>query len=256
MTFSNNIASTSVSDGRLSARTAADLQTIVQVNESKSESWKEITRITTVSRNGAGFSLSRGVTVGRLVSLVMPLTPDLRAYDRGEKLYPVLGLVQYCNKGIINGAEIYHVGVGFIGKSIPPSFKANPAQNYRISGMSADGLWTVTEAQAQFKNRKEPRHWISVGVSIILLQRAEKSTAKEETFTKNIGRGGVSVVSSLVAATGDTVKFGCKEIDFYAMAVVRNCKVRPGQMPTLHLQFVDREFPVEKLLALYGPGES
>lgn len=230
-------------------RIDSELKTIVQVKEGNGETWKEVTKVTTVSRNGAGFSLPRPVTVGRLLTLVMPLNPELRAYDEDKEVYPVLGLVQYCNQGKIDGRTVYHVGVGFVGKNMPDSFKADPTQSYRISGMRKDGLWEITEAESQFKNRKTPRYWISLPVTISLLQKAEQSGAREDTFTKNISGGGVSVACSLMAAVGDKVKFACKEIDFYAVALVRNRKVANNESPTLHLQFIDAELPVEKVIA-------
>lgn len=227
----------------------SDLKTIVQVKEGNGETWKEVTKVATVSRNGAGFSLPRPVSVGRLVTLVMPLDPELRAYDENKEVYPVLGLVQYCNQGKVNGETIYHVGVGFVGKHVPESFKSDPTQSYRISGMRKDGLWEITEAESQFKNRKTPRYWISLPVTVSLLQKSEQPGAREETFTKNISGGGVSVACSLMAAIGDKVKFACKEIDFYAVALVRNRKAGLNESPTLHLEFIDAELPVEKVIA-------
>ncbi len=231
-------------------RVDSELKTVVQVKDADGESWKEIVSVTTVSRNGAGFSLSRPVAVGRLVNLVMPLDPDLRAYDEDKELYPVLGLVQYCNEGKINNQTVYHVGVGFVGKQMPESYKNDPTQNYRISGMGKDGLWEITEAESKFKNRKQPRYWISMPVTISLLQRSEQSVIREDTYTQNIAAGGVSVPCSLVAAIGDKVKFACKEIDFYAIAIVRNRKVPANEPPTLHLQFLEAEMPIEKVIAL------
>lgn len=227
----------------------SDLKTIVQVKEGDGETWKEVTKVTTVSRNGAGFSLPRSVAVGRLVTLVMPLDAELRAYDKDKEVYPVLGLVQYCNQGKVDGETVYHVGVGFVGKNVPESFKADPTQSYRISGMRKDGLWEITEAESQFKNRKTPRYWISLPVTVSLLQKAEQAVAREDTFTKNISGGGVSVACSLMAAVGDKVKFACKELDFYAVALVRNRKLVSNESPTLHLQFLDAELPVEKVIA-------
>jgi len=188
-----NVPSITAPEHRRLERSPAELKTIVQVKESENETWKEVTRVTTVSRNGAGFSLPRPVKVGRLVTLVMPLDPDLRAYDEDKELYPVMGLVQYCNQGMVDGENVYHVGVGFVGKNIPDSFKADPTQNYRIVGMKKDGLWEISEADSQFTHRKPPRYWISLPDTISLLQKAEQPIAREETYTKNIGAGGVSV---------------------------------------------------------------
>lgn len=249
MSFDTSVYKTTAPENRRVERQDSELKTIVQVKESESETWKEVTKVTTVSKNGAGFSLPRPVAVGRLLTLVMPLDPELRAYDQDKEVYPVLGLVQYCNAGLVEGKEIFHVGVGFVGKNIPESFKADPTQSYRISGMKKDGLWEITEAESQFKNRKQPRYWISLPVTISLLQRAEQPVAREETYTKNIGAGGVSVACSLTAGVGDKVKFACKDIDFYAVAIVRNRKVPKNDSPTLHLEFVDAELPVDKVIA-------
>ncbi|MEO6654705.1 MAG: hypothetical protein ABIO36_01340 [Pyrinomonadaceae bacterium] len=250
MSFSNLIGSTSAPENRRADRAPSELKTIVQIKEGEDVTWKEVTKVATVSRNGAGFCLSRPCIMGRLISLVMPLNPDLRAYDEKEEVYPVMGIVQYCNEGLINGERVFHVGVGFIGKQIPESFKADPKQSYRIIGMTKAGLWEITEAESEFKNRKQPRYWFALGVTITLLQKAGKSTSKEETVTKNVGTGGASVACSLDAAVGDKLKFACKELDFYAIAVVRNRKIEKGsEVPTLHLQFVDAEFPIDRVIA-------
>ena len=245
-----NVPTSTAPEHRRLERSPAELQTIVQVKESENETWKEVTRVTTVSRNGAGFSLPRPCKVGRLVTRVMPLEPDLRAYDEDKELYPVMGLVQYCNQGMVDGESVYHVGVGFVGKNIPESYKADPTQSYRICGMRKDGLWEIAEADSQFKNRKQPRYWISLPVTISLLQKAEQPIAREETYTKNIGAGGVSVACSLTAGIGDKVKFACRELDFYAIAIVRNRKTPKNESPTLHLEFIGAELPVEKLIAM------
>ena len=228
-------------------RASTELRTIVQVRESEEVSWKEITSVTTVSRSGAGFNLSRACAVGRLITLVMPMPTELRAYDHNETLYPVMGLVQYCNETTIEDQTVYHVGVGFVGKQKPESFKADPRQNYRICGMKKDGLWQVTESDTQFKPRKSPRYWLAVDVVISLLKKEKDSIAKEKTVTKNISASGLSVLCSLDAKVGDRVKVASKEHDFYAIAVVRNRKEVDDQPPTLHLEFIDAKFPMKKI---------
>lgn len=249
MTYINRIRSAAPADNRTAERVPTELQTIVQVKEGDGAAWKEVTKVNTVSRNGAGFSLTRPCIVGRLVTLVMPLDPELRAYDQDKELYPVMGIVQHCNPSTVDDETVYHVGVGFIGKEVPESFKVDPLQNFRISGMTTEGLWKVTEAESQFKKRRNPRYWIGLSATVSLLQRAENSGAKEETYTVNVAAGGVSVVCTLEPAVGEKVKFACPRLNFYAIAVVRNRKLVEGEMPTLHLEFVDAQFPVERLIA-------
>jgi len=237
-------------DHRQEPRVTAEIKAVVQVRESKTDVWKEVTTVSTLSRNGAGFSLGQPVSVGRLLTIVLPMPAELRAYDEGKDMYPVMGIVQYCNEGMIGTNKVHHVGVGFIGKQIPESFKSDPTQNYRITGMSKDGLWQITESGSKFQNRKQPRYWISLGVTLTLIQKEDKSITREETFTKNVGAGGVSVASSLNAAVGDTVKFGCKALNFYAIAVVRNRHTVTGETPTLHLEFKEDVLPVEKVIQM------
>ena len=71
---------------------------------------------------------------------------------------------------------------------------------------------------------------------------------KENTVTRDISISGASFPCTLDAAVGERVKFACKEFDFYALAVVRN---RNDAASTLHLQFIDAAFPINKL-ALNG----
>lgn len=241
---------TITSENRRAPRLSTALKTIVQVKESNEESWKEVTAVSTVSLNGAGFTLTRKCEVGRLVSLVLPMPDEFRAYNKDQELYPVLGLVQHCNAVTVDGETVYHVGVGFIGKEMPASFKENPKQNYRFCGMNADGLWLITEAQTSFKARKNARFWKSIEVTISQMKKDKGETVKETAKTKDISSSGISVPCSLDINVGDKVKIASKQFDFYAIAEVRGRKENKDarQPPTLHLQFIEDEFPMNKIL--------
>jgi len=211
------------------------------------ETWNESAHITSLSRNGAGFSTGRECTIGRLVKLEISMPAELRAYDESEDVYPVMGLVQHCHCVPYNGENIYQVGVALIGKKPPESFANSTLQNYRISGMSDDGLWNITEVDQAFKGRKAPRFSVALDVTIALIQSDKKTIAKEKTVTKNVGAGGAAVLSLLKAKVGDKVKFACRDLDFYALAFVRDRRKYLFGPPTLHLEFVDAKFPVELL---------
>jgi hypothetical protein len=235
-------------DSRGSHRLSADLKTIVQVKETPTEAWKEVTAVSTVSKNGAGFTLSRKVEVGRLVSLVLPMPTEFRAYDESAELYPVLGLVQHVSETTVDGKTAFNVGVGFVGKAMPESFKKDPKQNYRFSGVGANGLWTITEANSQFKARKNPRFWRSIVLTVSQMKRNREGAEKVMAKSKDISASGLSVVCDLDVEIGEKVKIGCKQYDFYAIAEIRNRKVsKDGKETTLHMEFVGDEFPMYKL---------
>jgi hypothetical protein len=82
---------------------------------------------------------------------------------------------------------------------------------------------------------------------VTLLNKDKRQVTKQKTVTRNIGESGASIVCSLEAKPGDTVKFACKAVNFYAMAVVRNRRQLAGAPATLHVEFIESSFPVEKL---------
>ena len=236
-----------ISENRQAARVPVELKTVVQVKESDEETWKEVITVTTISRSGASFMLSRPCAVAKLVALVLPMPPELRAYDHHAEVYPVMGLVQYCNESTVDDVTKYHVGVAFIGKQVPDSYKADPRQSYMISGMDAEGLWRITEAESTFKTRGHSRFWLAIDVSLTLIGKEKGNTVKEDAVTQNVSARGASVKCSLQAVAGDKVKFACKALDFYAIALVRNRK-QPADAPaTLHLEFIDDQFPIDKI---------
>ena len=240
-------------DNRITSRTHSDLEAVVKLKDSEDSGWKEVTKVTTVSRNGAGFSLSHECSVGRLLTIVLPMPREFRAYDIDADLYPVMGIVQNCYRATENDKIVYHVGVGFIGKVVPESFRSDPRQNYRIEGMRSDGMWQVVEADRPFKSRRHPRIWVRIPVMITLLKQDTKTALRESTFTQNVASSGVSIESALDAKVGDKVKVGCPTLDFYGLAVVRNRKIEKNKPPTTHLEFIDHSFPMEKIT--HGEGD-
>ena len=99
---------------------------VVKVRESKEDSWKETADVISSSSTGAGLYINRECQVGRLVSLMFPLEPHLRSYDHDKELYRVWGLVQHCHMLPAENEAGYHVGVAFIGKHSPESYRQDP----------------------------------------------------------------------------------------------------------------------------------
>jgi hypothetical protein len=236
-------------ESRSSPRIDAELRTIVQGHSDPDEKWKEVTRVTTVSRNGAGFVLARPCQVGTLLALVLPMPPALRAYDVGEELYPIMGLVQYCHELTVENETGFRVGVAFVGKHIPESYHQNSMQHYHISGTAENGLWRITESDKPFLTRMATRFSVPVEATVSLMQKYQREIDRETTVTKNISATGACVPCSLEVSVGERVKFASRDHNFYAIAIVRNLRQRPDEVPSMHLEFVDEKFPVAKVLA-------
>lgn len=235
---------------RQNKRSSLLVSAVVKAKENKDSFWKEETELISLSRMGAGFYLDNKCEVGRLVSLMMPMPKHLRCYDMEKELYRVWGLVQHCS--LISGSEgsMYHVGVAFAGKDSPQSYNENPQQSYRISGMNEDGTWRIVEAKTDFVMRRHPRHWVSFGVLLSAFDADDKLVMDENARTENVSVSGAAVVSNMKVDVGDSVTFDSIEHDFSSLAVVRNRQAPESEdaLPKLHLEFINNQFPVEKLL--------
>ena len=248
MTHTEPVKEIALPEERSEERTPVSLDGIIQVRLSKEEIWKERIEVISVSRNGAGFTTTRPCEVGKLVLLALGMPRELRAYDESLDLYAVTGIVQYCNLFTTADGTLYNVGVGFVGKQLPESYKANPLQNYRIAGVKDNGLWNIREFNTDFKNRRHLRHWLSLRTNISSMRGSGGEVSRDEPMTLNVSAGGALLVTSFPASVGDKVKFACKDVDFYTLAIVRAKKMKDGEPVGLHLEFIDSEFPVKKLL--------
>ncbi|MEO7539902.1 MAG: PilZ domain-containing protein [Pyrinomonadaceae bacterium] len=213
----------------------------------KGKAVNETSVLASISRSGCSVVLSHQFEAGRLLKLVMPLPDEFRAYDLGKKQYTVIGLVQNCYEFNGDAEEGYRVGVAFVGKSFPASYKTDPQQSYHICGTTPSGMWKVTESGKEFKVRNAPRFWSTLGVSITMVEKEQRKRHLEQTVTLNISSAGASIISTFKVKAGDRLKFASKSFDFYAIAIVRNSKIIDDHYSSVSIEFVDARFPVERL---------
>lgn len=234
---------------RNNERVSTTLTATVKAKEDSINSWIENTSVLSISKTGAGFFLPRQCTIGQLLSLLLPMPRNLRAYDADKELFRVWGLVQYCTPAFgkeESSEPKFHVGVAFVGRTPPEDYHQNPRQTYRISGMSEDGLWRIEKSASQFVNRKHHRIWQNLRVS--LLHSSEDGNPDIFSgYTENISLSGASVISNLSVNVGDCVEFECENPLFNTVAIVRNHKESSGNYNRIHLEFIDNQFPVEAL---------
>lgn len=223
------------------------MQGVVKGKDTPDTTWKEVVEVGSFSATGAGFFIARELKVGTIVALMLPLPAHLRCYDHDKELYRVLGLVQHCQPLAGEDRSGYHVGIAFIGKHAPESYKENPHQNYKICGMSENGLWKVTESRSPYKVRRHLRYWTNIDLYLALVDAKRDSVAGEKTVTENISKSGAAVFSTLNVGVGERVKFISEKYDFSGLAVVCNHQVATDGRQRLHLQFVENAFPVDKL---------
>lgn len=215
--------------------------------------WDEITRLSDVSAFGVGFILNRPVKRGRLIRLTIPLPRKLRCYDFTESQYKIWGIVRRCipTENSRKNA-VYALGVAFIGRKPPDSYLNDPSKIYDISHREEEGLWKITDAldfpdesHLPKEVRRHSRYPIPVSLIIESLDENRNVIASEETVAENISLSGAAVFSSLPIQPGSFVRVRCAQYDISIISIVRGKRLGIDNIPRLHLEFIDRFFPLE-----------
>lgn len=241
---------------RARERLGLQLPARVRCRETAELEWVEVTRLLDVTPFGARFTLSRPTEVGRLIHLSMPLPRPLRVYDFAEDQYRTYALVRRvlfiaaADKTSADAPSRFEVGAAFIGKSAPASYVQDPATRYEVVPGDS-GIWRAERKEALRRYvppdtpRAETRMQIPIDVSIEVFDAAGGIAQREETVTENISRRGAAVFSGLQIGVGRFLRLTSRSFGVTLVAVVRARRTGADGIPRIHMEFVDREFPLE-----------
>jgi len=202
---------------------------------------------------GAGFTLKRPTEIGRLLHLTIPMPRPLRVFDHVEDQYKIWGLVRYVIPAVSpedKKTPCFEVGVAFIGKRPPTSYEEDPARRYEIANSVSEIGITVEETgnlqPAQTSNqRTHTRHNIPVGMSLEVFNEKGEVAHVESTVTENISRKGATIYSTFDVPVGRFIRLTSSDYNLTVHGVVRSHSKGTGGMPRIHVEFVDREWPVD-----------
>lgn len=228
----------------------------VQCQETVQHQWVEMSRLIDVTPFGARFTITRPTEPGRLLHLTMPMPRQLRCFDHVEDQYRVWALVRSLRTIPAEGDKPprYEVGVAFVGKHPPKSFLLDPKVRFEVASSATEsGMWGVNERRDLSSQnvrrvdapRPETRHFIPVEVIIETLDEDGRVRASEPTVTENISRKGAAVFTSLNAERGSFVRVICSQYGITLIAAVRGHRMGKDGIPRLHLEFIDRQWPLE-----------
>ncbi|HEV7891579.1 MAG TPA: PilZ domain-containing protein [Pyrinomonadaceae bacterium] len=239
---------------RLRERIKLALPVRVLCKESAGHEWMEMSRLTDVTPFGARFIISHPTETGRLLQLTLAMPRQLRCFDHIEDQYRVWALVRHVTpRQGADGQLRYDVGVAFTGKNPPASYVRDPATRYEVDTISADNnLWQLREAEEKetadaASRSKETRLHMAIPVSVEVFDEEGRVSASEQTVTENISRRGASVWTTLKVDRGRFVRLTSTETGLSILAAVRTTRTGPDGIPRLHLEFIDRQWPLEGL---------
>lgn len=245
-------------DSRRLQRISLPLPARVEVLLDKGHEWSEMTRLIDVSAFGAGFVLKRPLKRGRLIMLTLPMPRQLRSFDYSEPQYRIWALVRRCIPiGGSVAADEFAIGTAFTGKHPPQGFRDDPSRLYDITRReeSGGGFWHVDYADLRVDDsglpaelRKQTRFSIPEPLKIEQTDEAGNVIFSEPTVSENLSLGGASVFSTLQAPAGTFVRVSSERFDVTILAIVRGRRLGTDGIPRLHLEFIDRLFPLQGIV--------
>jgi hypothetical protein len=230
----------------------------VRCRESVGSEWMELTRLIDVTPFGAGFTLTHLTEPGRLLDLTLPMPRQLRCYDHTEQQYHVWALVRHVQElpPSDNGPARFVVGVAFIGKRSPTSYEVDPSTRYDVAATTEEtGLWSLIEKEPESIERRDSsesgrpktRHGIPVEVVIEVFDERGAITGTETTVTENINQRGAAVFTTLDVDRGRFVRITSAQYKISVTAAVRARRIGTDGVARLHLEFIDKQWPLEGL---------
>ena len=232
---------------RIRERLALHLPVRVQGRETPDFAWTEMTRLTDVTPFGAGFSLRRPTEKGRLLHMTIPMPRQLRVFDHVEDQYRVWAIVRYMRAATSVKGIVFHVGVAFIGKRAPASYEKEPWKRYDISTTRFEPLTDPDAILRSFTSedqREFTRHNIAVDMRLEILDVNGEVVETEYTVTENISPKGATLFTTLQLPPGRFIRLTSEQRSVTAYAAVRSRSTGVDGVPRIHVEFIDREWPL------------
>ncbi len=237
---------------RMRERIKLALPVRVHCRESAEHDWVEMSRLIDVTPFGARFALSHPTERGRLLHLTLPMPRQLRCFDHIEDQYRVWALVCHVKTspefGAGGGDIRFEVGVAFTGKRPPASYAKDPTTLYEVESVSAeDNMWRVREMERPgvSSRSEQTRLQMALSVRLEVFDMEGRVTASEQTVTENISPRGAAVWTTLKVERGRFVRLTSTETGLSVVAAVRAARTGADGIPRLHLEFIDRRWPLE-----------
>jgi hypothetical protein len=236
---------------RIRERLELKLPIRVHCRETLDFEWVEITRLINVTPFGAGFTLKHPSEKGRLLHLTIPMPRQFRVFDHVEDQYRVWALVRYVRPRPAEAekAPVFTVGVAFVGKRPPKSYQEDPAKRYDIAHSATETALAEDPDQmlGAFPSpdyREYTRHNIAVDILLETLDENSVVAQSENTVTENISVRGAMLFTSLDISKGRFVRLTSQQYNLTLFAVVRSCAKGADGVGRIHLEFIDREWPL------------
>jgi PilZ domain len=191
---------------------------------------------------------------------------QLRCFDHAEEQYKVWAVVRWnvrLSRPTPRGPAAsradertrFEVGVAFVGKRPPASYERDPSLRYEVKSLAPDGSsYALVERQPPARGAAGPsgrtmetRLTMPMDIIVEAFDERGEVQMREQTVTENISRHGASVWTTLQVERGRFVRLTSAAQGLSVTAAVRARRAGADGVMRLHLEFTDREWPLEGL---------
>jgi len=230
---------------RIRERLPLSLPVRVRGRDTPSFEWTEVTRLTNVTPFGAGFTLRHPTEKGRLLHMTIPMPRQLRVFDHVEDQYRIWAVVRYIKTSIVENKTVFEVGVAFIGKRPPASYETEPSKRYDITNTSFQATKSADEILIPFADQRAyTRHHIAIDMRIEIVDDAGNVIEQEQTVTENISTKGATLFTTLEIPHGRFVRLTSEQYRITVHAAIRSRTKGADGVPRIHVEFIDKEWPL------------
>lgn len=233
---------------RIRERLELKLPVRVRCRETPDFEWTEVTRLTDVTPFGAGFSLKRPTEKGRLLHMTIPMPRQLRVFDHLEDQYRIWTLVRHVRAASSQEKSgVFEIGVAFIGKRPPASYEAEPWKRYEIATpdvQSTRAPEEVVRPMPATDQRVHTRHKIAIDMLVEMLDENGQLIQTESSVTEDISRKGATLFTTMQIPIGRFVRLTSAQYNLTVHAAVRNRSTGVDGVLRIHVEFIDKEWPL------------
>jgi hypothetical protein len=230
---------------RIRERLPLHLPVRVQGRDTPTFEWTEITRLANVTPFGAGFSLKHPTEKGRLLYMTIPMPRQLRVFDHVEDQYRIWAVVRHMKPTIVDNQTVFNVGVAFIGKRAPASYETEPWKRYDINTSAFQALSKADEILTPIRDQRvHTRYNIAVDMRLEMINTDGKVTESEQTVTEDISPKGATLFTTLQIPQGRFIRLTSEQYGVTTHAAIRSRSTGADGVPRIHVEFIDREWPL------------
>jgi hypothetical protein len=172
---------------------------------------------------------------------------QLRVFDHVEDQYRVWAIVRHVKPEITERGTVFIAGVAFIGKRPPESYEKEPWRLYDVSTSALDASSAgeeILNPTPAADRRCETRHNIAVDMRLELVDEKGEVLASEQTVTEDISSHGAKLFTTLDLQQGRIVRLRSEQYRTTAYAAIRSRQIAPDGIARLHVEFIDKEWPL------------